>query len=404
MMVWCDAGGVLCGTLGQTTQRHSVSDAPLAAVISLKRFQHVQTIVGQVAEGSELVCTRLCKAISYSPAFQIPLTDGSYSQYDVDAIVCHVPDKKRPSAGDRGHYVAFVVRTGADGTRRYYKMDDRRRTEVDEATFLAQQENVFMLFGSLSGQSNDPMLISETIATSRSVAVEVRQGSRKLNHEKPPRRLNRSRGRKEVTDTSPPCGGEVFEFSDSPAASLGSGTGASSRSGEEKTATSGSEEETATSGEIHVQTLGDNDVLCGKGVRNHEGNVRYRSLVQSHRDEYRLAARFKKSAVAASIVATIHSRGGRFLSKCNDGRPGWTVIGQNKSQVKTYTALGIAATAADVDPTKKRGRGRPKGSKNKPKPPSQDAATADGKRNAARTIQRAIRARLLDSMTLPVSM
>lgn len=170
----CDAGGVLCGTLGQTTQRHSVSDAPLAAVISLKRFQHDETIVGQVAEGSELVCTRLCKAISYSPAFQIPLTDGSYSQYDVDAIVCHVPDKKRPSAGDRGPYVAFVVRTGADGTRRYYKMDDRRRTEVDEATFLAQQENVFMLFGSLSGQSNDPMLISETIATSRSVAVEAR--------------------------------------------------------------------------------------------------------------------------------------------------------------------------------------------------------------------------------------
>ena len=125
-----------------------------------------------------------------------------------------------------------------------------------------------------------------------------------------------------------------------------------------------------------------------------------------------------------------------------------TVIGQNKSQVKTYaalndgkiaaataadvdptkkrgrgrpkgsknkpkppsqdaaTALGIAATAATVDPTKKRGPGRPKGSKNKPKPPSQDAATctADGKGNAARTIQSAIRARLLDSMTLPVSM
>ena len=68
---------------------------------------------------------------------------------------------------------------------------------------------------------------------------------------------------------------------------------------------------------------------------------------------------------------------------------------------------GIGAAAAPSAPAgqpKKRGRGRPKGSKNKPKPPSQDAATctADGKGNAARTIQSAIRARLLDSMTLPV--
>ena len=55
----CDAGGELCGTLGQSTQRHSVSDAPLAAAISLQRIQRVQTNVGQIAEGSELVCARL---------------------------------------------------------------------------------------------------------------------------------------------------------------------------------------------------------------------------------------------------------------------------------------------------------------------------------------------------------
>ena len=97
----------------------------------------------------------------------------------------------------------------------------------------------------------------------------------------------------------------------------------------------------AAGNEIYVQQPGSDDVLCGRGgaTNNHEGNVRYRQLVQSHQDEYLLAVKSEKKAVAASIVATIHSRGGRFLKKCTDGRPGWTDIGQKKSREKTSQAL-----------------------------------------------------------------
>lgn len=97
----------------------------------------------------------------------------------------------------------------------------------------------------------------------------------------------------------------------------------------------------AVPGEIYIAAPCDNSVLCGRGgaTNNHEGNVRYRTLVQSHQDEYLLAVKSEKKAVAASIVATIHSRGGRFLKKCTDGRPGWTDIGQKKSREKTSQAL-----------------------------------------------------------------
>ena len=98
---------------------------------------------------------------------------------------------------------------------------------------------------------------------------------------------------------------------------------------------------TAVPGEIYIATPDDDDVLCGRGgaTNNHSGNVKYRQLVQSHQDEYLLAVKSEKKAVAASIVATIHSRGGRFLKKCTDGRPGWTDIGQKKSREKTSQAL-----------------------------------------------------------------
>lgn len=45
----------------------------------------------------------------------------------INAIVCHVPNKLRPCAGDSGHYVAFVVRVGADGARKYYKNKESAR-------------------------------------------------------------------------------------------------------------------------------------------------------------------------------------------------------------------------------------------------------------------------------------
>ena len=83
------------------------------------------------------------------------------------------------------------------------------------------------------------------------------------------------------------------------------------------------------------------DVLCGRGgaTNSHTGNVEYRSLVQGHQDGYLHAAKSEKKEIARSIVATIRSRGGRFLRKCTDGRVGWLEIGDKKAREKTSQAL-----------------------------------------------------------------
>ena len=93
--------------------------------------------------------------------------------------------------------------------------------------------------------------------------------------------------------------------------------------------------------QVYVETPGLNDVLCGRGgaTNQHEGNVRYRALVQSRQHEYLHAAKSDKKQVALSIVKIIKSRGGRFLKKCEDGRVGWVDIGSNRAREKTSQAL-----------------------------------------------------------------
>lgn len=102
----------------------------------------------------------------------------------------------------------------------------------------------------------------------------------------------------------------------------------------------------------------------------------YRSLVQGHQDGYLHAVKSEKKEIARSIVATIRSRGGRFLRKCTDGRVGWLEIGDKKAREKTSQALregldaktllskGIVkadllaeiASASEPPPTKRRRR------------------------------------------------
>ena len=141
-----------------------------------------------------------------------------------------------------------------------------------------------------------------------------------------------------------------------------------------------------------MQTPGDNDVLCGRvslvvllsasagtgscssisnvsmkltfffstlslslsqgGATNaHLGNVRYRALVQAHQNEYLHAEKTKKKEVARSIVSIIRSRGGRILKKCNDGRVGWTDIGDTKAREKTSQGLreGLDVLRKDLE-------------------------------------------------------
>ena len=61
--------------------------------------------------------------------------------------------------------------------------------------------------------------------------------------------------------------------------------------------------------------------------------------MQGHQDGYLHAAKSEKKEIARSIVATIRSRGGRFLRKCTDGRVGWLEIGDKKAREKTSQAL-----------------------------------------------------------------
>ena len=61
--------------------------------------------------------------------------------------------------------------------------------------------------------------------------------------------------------------------------------------------------------------------------------------MQGHQDGYLHAVKSEKKEIARSIVATIRSRGGRFLRKCTDGRVGWLEIGDKKAREKTSQAL-----------------------------------------------------------------
>lgn len=66
----------------------------------------------------------------------------------------------------------------------------------------------------------------------------------------------------------------------------------------------------------YVTDLREADVIMGRGHPNmmHEGNCYLRELVQSRREEYTTARRCKEKAdIAASVLQSIHERGGRFL-------------------------------------------------------------------------------------------
>ena len=96
------------------------------------------------------------------------------------------------------------------------------------------------------------------------------------------------------------------------------------------------------------------DVLCGRGgaTNSHQGNVRYRTLVQAHQNEYLHAAKSEKKEVARSIVSIIRSSGGGFLRKCDDGRVGWVDIGCKKAREKVSQALREGLDAKTLLATK----------------------------------------------------
>lgn len=62
------------------------------------------------------------------------------------------------------------------------------------------------------------------------------------------------------------------------------------------------------------------DILLGRGALtvHHEGNKRFRSIVEPWKAEYQGANRKRKNEIAVSIVNEVFQRGGRFLERMND--------------------------------------------------------------------------------------
>ena len=78
---------------------------------------------------------------------------------------------------------------------------------------------------------------------------------------------------------------------------------------------------TATRESQFVTELTENDVLLGRGqpILNYSGNVRFRQLIQSHKEAYTSTGKHSaKHEIASKILGTIEERGGRFLRKIED--------------------------------------------------------------------------------------
>ena len=82
---------------------------------------------------------------------------------------------------------------------------------------------------------------------------------------------------------------------------------------------------------------GPKDVICARGHKafNHKGNQHFRSLIESHIQEYEKAVtKLDKSAIVSKIVETIRSASpeGGFV-KMEGGR--WYEVGDHNAREKT---------------------------------------------------------------------
>lgn len=83
-----------------------------------------------------------------------------------------------------------------------------------------------------------------------------------------------------------------------------------------------------------------NDVLCGRGggTNQHYGNIVFRNLVDTHREQYLRSKKNDKPFISRSIVKTIRDRNGRFLKK-DEASGLYFEIGDSEAREKTSQAL-----------------------------------------------------------------
>jgi hypothetical protein len=77
----------------------------------------------------------------------------------------------------------------------------------------------------------------------------------------------------------------------------------------------------------HIIVPGELDIILGRGrsYQNYKGNLRYRHIVESHRQQYEmLSTKKEKTQLIKDVVEAIHVGGGRFLQQDLVGR--WTPV------------------------------------------------------------------------------
>jgi hypothetical protein len=72
-----------------------------------------------------------------------------------------------------------------------------------------------------------------------------------------------------------------------------------------------------------VEIPGPYDVLLGRGklIQEHSGNLRYRHIVENHKERYEKASKAEKTSIAKEIIQIVKDNGGRFFKKTDEG---WT--------------------------------------------------------------------------------
>ena len=94
--------------------------------------------------------------------------------------------------------------------------------------------------------------------------------------------------------------------------------------------------------------LGPYDVLCNRSRKafNYIGNRRFRILVENNSECYsKTTSKAERSRIVLSIVATIQSAGGRFLTKAENST--WEEVSLTKAKEKVGHALRFSISSKD---------------------------------------------------------
>ena len=126
------------------------------------------------------------------------------------------------------------------------------------------------------------------------------------------------------------------------------------------------------------------DVILGRGNKNHYGNMRFRQIIDSHRQEYEASDKAGKTSIAEVIVREVKERGGRFLK--NDVG-GWVELDDSSARYKVShrfrnmrildSSVGVGGSNHNNDNSSNNNKNNKKKS-NKPKRPNpcnQDVVT-----------------------------